>query len=109
MITWDELVEAEPKLAELETEILAIAELDRLARESGQAVRAGSAVLIAPDCFCANSTFFGDAGWEGFDRRLDRLVGWDARNKALRTVEAYDTAFWHLYDLLPDCRNCGCA
>lgn len=39
---------------------------------------------------------------------LTQLVGWSAANPALRDSHAYDTAYRYLYELLPDCRNCGC-
>ncbi len=39
------------------------------------------------------------------------LVGMCARSDDpdLRTSRAYDTAYRHLYELLPDCRACLCA
>jgi hypothetical protein len=39
---------------------------------------------------------------------LERLVGWSAGNRALRTSVAYGTACLYLYELLPNCRNCCC-
>jgi hypothetical protein len=42
---------------------------------------------------------------------LERLIA-ERRareERVLWTAEAYDVAFRHLYDLLPDCRGCACA
>jgi hypothetical protein len=53
--------------------------------------------------FCAN-----DIWYDEIKPVLVKLVGWSARNPALRTTEAYDVAYQYLYNLLPDCRDCGC-
>jgi hypothetical protein len=58
--------------------------------------------------FCAHAHWYGrrDSGFKG---ELCGIVGWDSANPdaALRTTEAYDVAYHHLYDLLPDCRHDG--
>jgi hypothetical protein len=40
--------------------------------------------------------------------RAIRLVGFQARNPDLRSMDAYTTALENLYAALPDCRNCPC-
>ena len=35
------------------------------------------------------------------------MVGWNARNPALKSEAAYDVVYKYLYDLLPDCRHEG--
>lgn len=55
--------------------------------------------------FCANAVWY---AWNGPKRRLQDLVGWYARNKALSSEECYDVAYHTLYDVLPCCRNCAC-
>ncbi len=42
---------------------------------------------------------------------MTQLVGWGSNHPdpALRTSAAYDVAYQTLYDLLPDCQDCGCA
>jgi hypothetical protein len=80
-----ELTRQEPELAQLEREIRAL-------RDTG----GGS--------FCAIEH------WDRtFDSRLVLLAGWDAEKPGLQTSEAYNTAYGHLYSLLPDCRrSCRC-
>ncbi len=89
--TWAQLVRQEPLLAGLEVSI-------RQVKPEGR-------------YFCANRCWYGFGSWQGrgFKARLERLVGWGARNPALRTSDAYDAAYQHLYNLLPDCRQCACA
>jgi len=81
--TFDDLCEIEPALRDLESQIR---EVD------------GS----SPH-FCANAV------WSQMCKpALVGLVGWDARRPEPRTQAAYDTAYDHLYDLLPPCRDCWC-
>ena len=81
--TFDDLCEIEPALRDLESQI----------RE----VDGGDAHL------CANAV------WSQVCKpALVGLVGWDARRPELRTDAAHDTAYDHLYDLLPPCRDCRC-
>lgn len=92
-LTWGDLLAAEPALAQLEAECRGAKRLARGAKR-----------------WCANAFWYGypGSGYPGIKPRLLYLVGWEARNKALRTVAAYDFAYHHLYDLLPDCRECMC-
>ncbi len=41
--------------------------------------------------------------------RLVWLVGWHAEDKhpVLSSAAAYDVAYEFLYDIMPDCRECG--
>ena len=91
-LTWEELVERQPWLAELERMVLAV---------DGSDPR-----------FCANEAWFGYGAHRGhgIKPRMERLVGWlaDAPDPTLRTSAAYDAAYRALYRLLPDCAGCGC-
>lgn len=57
--------------------------------------------------FCANHVWYNSGG---FKARLLSLIGWNksVTDERLRTSEAYDVAYEHLYNLLPDCRGCLC-
>lgn len=82
-LTWPRLVELEPALLDLFRE--------------AQAVDGGDAH------FCANR------GWyDSYRPRLLALAGWEARQPALRTQEAYDLAYETIYAALPPCRDCLC-
>lgn len=84
--TWEELVKLEPRLAQLEAEIR----------------------LIKPSPgFCASAMWYGNARRPGLKAKMCVLVGWDAKNPVLRGYEAYDTAYAHLYSLLPACQHPG--
>lgn len=92
-LSWRRLVEIEPELTLIEREIQA---LRPLAAEDER--------------FCANSHWYGyDDPKRGFRNRMMELVGWTARSPLLRSEAAYNLAYEHLYDLLPDCRDCLCA
>jgi hypothetical protein len=85
--TFEELVQLEPRLGMLERDIRSIKRPYR-----GR--------------FCANEIWY-----QGFKPKLVRMVGWLAPKDAppaLRTIEAYDVAYDHLYELLPNCRRCAC-
>jgi len=82
-LTFEQQCELEPRLSGLASEIRAL---------STHSPR-----------FCANRTW-----GRNFERRFNCLVGWYAWNPTLRTEEAYNTAFRHLYRLLPACRDCAC-
>ncbi len=108
-LSWERLVELEPELAKLEREVQAYRKLDRLQRQ----------ILALPvdlplEAFrwaattCANAIWYGYGGYPGIKPRLLGLVGWHARNPALRSSAAYDLAYRRLYDGLPGCRNCPC-
>ncbi len=89
--TWQDLVEREPRLAEL--------------RIAAERVRPP-----ADASFCANAAWYGYGGQIGLKPRLLRLVGWGAQSHdpVLRSCDAYDLVTEVLYALLPDCRGCGC-
>jgi hypothetical protein len=81
--TFDRLCDQEPQLRYLEQEIKSLTD------ESPH--------------WCANRAWY-----DLFEARFDALVGWNARNPALRSEQAYNLAFSHLYGLLPGCRRCSC-
>lgn len=58
------------------------------------------------DEFCANHWWYGR---RGFKSDLTNIIGsWaEQPDLALRTSAAWDTAYQHLYHLLPDCRHEG--
>lgn len=87
-MNFKQLAQLEPRLAAIETAIRQLRD-DRRNRS-----------------FCANAHWYGP---DGFKARLSQLVGWNAAvNTPLRSPEAYDVAYEHLYGLLPGCRNCLC-
>lgn len=59
--------------------------------------------------FCANDIWYGytDARFS-FKEQVNTYTGWFAEHPLLRSETAYDIAYEHLYDLLPDCRDCLC-
>lgn len=85
-VTWEDLIALEPRLEQLERDIRYHASQHRV------------------DRYCANRHWYGYLGL-GFKDRLCVLVGWEARGMTLRSSEAYDVAYDHLYALLPDCRH----
>jgi hypothetical protein len=85
-LTWELLLELEPRLAALHEEAKSISP------EGGQ--------------FCAN-----DVWHEQFCDRIDELVGFcvdDGADPFLRTREANSLARFVILNLLPDCRGCRC-
>lgn len=86
-ITWEYIVQLEPKLLELEKQIKAVKD-DR-----------------TKPSFCANNVWY-----RQFKPKMVVLVGWSSKSKLpeLMTDDAYDVAYDHLYALLPNCRNCMC-
>jgi hypothetical protein len=85
-ITWAALVAAEPRLAELEAQA-------RLARQM-------------PGPKCANRVWYGRPGTPSMKADFSRLVGWGRSRSApgpewLRSSEAYELGYSHLYDALP--------
>ena len=95
-VTWQDLVEMEPRLADLEEDA-------RSVEDDGQG-----------ESFCANDIWYGHGPYRGIGlvQRLEGLVGWLAdgsKPPLLRSSAAYDVAYRHVYNLLPDCRgDCGC-
>ena len=85
-ITWNELVKIEPELNTL------LKNVQKVKDPGGES-------------FCANDIWF-----DNFKERVTHLVGWYARrdDSRLTTSNAYDVVYQKLYNLLPDCRNCGC-
>jgi hypothetical protein len=93
-ITWKELVKIEPELLELAKEAQAYKEESK-----------------GKDYVCANDRWYGYGKWrdKSIRLRLIQLVGWTRKDDArLYTSEAYDVAYQHVYNLLPDCKNCWC-
>ncbi len=92
VLTWDDLVRAEPRLAVLR------AEVEQITAGDGQR-------------FCANEHWYGYNGQPGIKRELVRLVGFRAENPdpVLHSIAAYDATYQELYALLPDCWDCDCA
>ena len=82
---WALLILAQPKLADLLTEIQAL----------------HTEPPTTP--FCANDVWFRP---DGLHRRMSALVGWEADGAP--PIAAYDTAYNTLYAALPDCRECTC-
>jgi hypothetical protein len=105
-MTWEALVALDPGLRVLEREARMHARLDRLKR---QLLRhewlLPAEVQRWAQRSCANDIWYRPGGLK---QRMANLVGHGARNPALKSSEAYDVAYEHLYALLPDCRNCWC-
>lgn len=90
-LSWKRIVEIEPRLRQAKMEISAIK------RESKKP-------------FCANAIWYGYGDPRfSYKERVNRYTGWYAEKPELRSMEAYDLAYDHLYRLLPDCRDCLCA
>jgi hypothetical protein len=94
-LSWERIVEIEPRLRTAELEVLAIAHGERFPRG---------------ETFCANAIWYGylDPSFS-FKKRVHRYTGWYAEKPELRSPAAYHLAYEHLYNLLPDCRGCMCA
>ena len=113
-MSFDDLVQLEPRLAELEARIKAHAK----ANHRKDRYCANAHWLHIPDFRRGRKRSIVEPSdsklsvWEnpdwGFKRQLSALVGFDAQKKALRSSEAYDIAYEHLYELLPSCRHCSC-
>lgn len=85
--TWQALVRHEPRLEALAVLAQTIGRLGR--RRRG---------------FCANAVWYA-----GLKPLLCGLVGWGAEHDdpVLTSSAAYDVAYEHLYELLPDCQHDG--
>ncbi len=95
-----------------------LAELEPLLRVIEADVKAAAAELRRKRTRCANGCWYGygkDA--RGFKEWMSTLVGayrhgrrgeTPERRELLSSSATYDTVYQHLYELLPDCRNCGC-
>lgn len=105
-MTWGELVAMEPGLRALEREARAYARLDHLKRQVlRHDGRLPAEVQRWADHSCANDIWYRPGGLK---QRMANLVGHGARHPRLKSSEANDVAYGHLYALLPDCRNCWC-
>lgn len=137
MIGWDDLVALEPRLADLEIEVASVDDHDRPSFCANQAWYGGPAGLKGKLCQLVGWERRSDER-EQFGEEWDREHGkgawkiysgselfaradaeepylWAAKAEdeaagkgALWGDDAYDVAYEHLYELLPDCRNCGC-
>ncbi len=89
--SWAELVELEPKLADL----LKLAE--NYPKDSPS--------------FCANAAWYGYGGTPSLKDALCKLIGWDRQSKdptgVLGSEAAYDVAYDVLWESLPDCQHPG--
>ena len=92
-MTWNELVKIEPRLLILAKKALAYKKNSR-----------------GKEFVCANDRWYGHGQWKGrgIKAELLLLIGWLAENPTLKTTEAYDVGYRHIYNLLPECQNCGC-
>lgn len=90
---WNELVKIEPRLLNLVDEAMAYKKAS-----------------TGKKYVCANDRWYGYGEWKGrgIKERLIYLVGWLSSRPELKTMEAYDVAYQHIYSLLPDCRDCAC-
>jgi hypothetical protein len=88
ILTWEELVEMEPRLADL---------LKRCT-EAGRGLRS----------FCYEIAWFGPSGNTGFKAEFKQLVGHFAENRhpRLTTQYAYELGYQTLLSALPECRKC---
>lgn len=93
-LTWEVLVELEPRLAALYQRARAIKDNKR--RRS----------------FCANAVWYGYGEHTGLKPELCELVGWAVEHRGgdprLASSRAYGIAYRKCYDVLPPCRNCCC-
>jgi hypothetical protein len=87
-LTLDEIMEIEPALRELETGLKKISSK-------------------GDPKFCANDLWYGCRGNMSYRALLNKFVGWEAHEPALRTMYAHDLMYQYLYGLLPDCRHRG--
>jgi hypothetical protein len=93
---FDVLAALEPRLRKLEADIKVHAERNRNIPK-----------------YCANAWWYGypHTGFEGFKHTFIHLVGRFAElaDERIRNSAAYDCAYDHLYNLLPNCkRGCAC-
>jgi hypothetical protein len=88
-LSWQRMVEIEPRLRTVERYILAT-----------------TRHRLKP--FCANALWYGYGDPDfSFKERVNRYAGWGADAPELRSGAAYDIAYEYLYDLLPDCNHDG--
>ena len=82
---WEEICECEPLISEL--------------LKSAQSVKDNG----LEEGFCANRLWF-----SFYAPQIKQLVGFVARNVALRNSRCYELAYTKAYCALPPCRNCNC-
>jgi hypothetical protein len=94
-LTWERLVELEPKL---------------LALEGGVKVFAAAYALQRVRCANAAMLGYGDFEGCGIKDKIQKLVGWyrPEKHPILSSMRAYDIVGDRMYRLLPDCRRCNC-
>lgn len=81
-ITWDQLIELEPRLLDLYNKAKACKQTEG---------------------FCANRVWYG-----GLKKDLCGLVGWNCKSPSiLNTEAAYEIAYDKVYSALPDCIHEG--
>jgi hypothetical protein len=83
----------------------ALAKLEPELRALAAAARHQRRIARGLPSYCANQVWIFQ-----FKPRLCGLVGWSSQHPEplLHTRAAYDVAYDHIYQLLPDCRNCLC-
>jgi hypothetical protein len=88
-LSWERIVEIEPRLRAAEREIKAIAHSD--------------SAFPRGEPFCANAIWYGylDPSFS-LKARVRRYTGWHAEKPELRSQAAYRLAYEHLYNLLPE-------
>lgn len=88
-VTWEKLCKLEPALLNLELTARSLARAEGRKRVNR----------------CGNRVWY-----DRIKPRLIHLVGWCREDKhpVLSTSKAYDTAYQHLYSIMPDCRRCSC-
>ena len=77
----------------------------------GELLKEAQAIKAIPgERFCANRTWYGNAGEPGLKGKMVHLVGEcrSAGPRELQTSVAYDTVYERIYSALPDCRDCCC-
>jgi hypothetical protein len=81
---WSALIEIEPMLGELQQRARNVKDEDG-------------------NHFCANAVWYSE-----FKPTLVNLAGFEAKDRRLRSMRAYDLAYGTVYNELPACRNCAC-
>ena len=84
-MTYKQAVKIEPALKSLELAI-------RQEKDDG-----------SKKAYCANGIWY-----PKYKPTMVELVGNYASKEKLRNSDAYNVVYKHLYNLLPDCRNCWC-
>jgi hypothetical protein len=80
VVTFKQLAKIEPRLKDLDAQA---AQTDGSASD-----------------FCANRVWYGS-----LKPAFLKLVGWEASHPLLKSEVAYDVAYEHIYNRLPDCKH----